>query len=115
MSGWTWTIQRTGDGCNQNVRTATLTTHPDLPLADADGHVHPASHHRRWPLFRHAADGLVADRRWLGAKRLRKNGRLYQFGVRAAHSVRLHLGADPPHARRHSPPDLGCRLWLWAR
>ena len=31
---------------------------------------------------------------------------------RPADPVRLHLGADPPHARRHPPSDLGPRLRL---
>ena len=33
---------------------------------------------------------------------------------RPAGPARLHLGADPPHARRHPPPDLGPRRRLWA-
>src|SRR5208337_4245099 len=28
--------------------------------------------------------------------------------------ARLHLGAHPPHARRHPPPDLGYRPGFWA-
>ena len=60
-------------------------------------------------LFRHAAAGLVADRRRLRPERLCRVRVVHRIADRAAHPVRLHLGADPPHARRHPPSDLGHR------
>ena len=68
-----------------------------------------ASHHRRRALFRHAAAGLVADRGGVGPERLRDVRVVHRLDHRPAHPVRLHLGADPSHARRHPPSDLGHR------
>src|SRR5262249_48146509 len=39
---------------------------------------------------------------------------VHQLLVRPADPVRLHLDADPSHARRHPPPDLGYRARLRA-
>ena len=63
-------------------------------------------------LFRHAAAGLVADRGGRRPERLRHGAVVHGHADRPADPVRLHLGADPPHARRHPPPDLGHRLRL---
>ena len=73
-----------------------------------------ASHHRRRALFRHHAGGVVADRGGVRSRRLLALYGLHQFVVRAADPVRLHLGADPSHAGRHPPPDLGHRPRLRA-
>ena len=73
-----------------------------------------ASHHRRRALFRHAPARLVADRGGVRPRRLLALQRLHQLLVRAADPVRLHLGADPSHARRHPPSDLGHRPRLRA-
>ena len=69
-----------------------------------------ASHHRRRALCRRAAAGLVPHRRLDGRRRLSRVSRPSSVVLRPADPVRLHLGAVPPHARRHPPPDLGRRL-----
>src|SRR5262249_35940962 len=102
------------NGRYQGPRAAALAPLADLPLAAADDDVDPASHHRCGALCRHAADGVVADRRGFGPERLCELRLLHQLDLRATHPVRLHLGADPPHAGRHPPPDLGYRPRLRA-
>ena len=68
------------------------------------------------PLFRHAADGLVADRRGRRSRTpTRASASFMASSARPVHPVRLHLGADPPHAGRHPPFDLGHRLRLRSR
>ena len=59
------------------------------------------------PLFRHAASGLVADRGGLRSQRLCGHRIVHELVVRPVHPVRLHLGADPPHAGRHPPSSSG--------
>ena len=44
-----------------------------------------------------------------GPERLRAVSMVHRLAGRPARPVRLHLGADPSHARRHPPPHLGHR------
>src|SRR5687768_9275794 len=88
---------------------AAVAASSNLPPDADDDDVHCASHHRDGPLSRRAADCLVADRRFLGAERLCRRGRLLRLDHRPPGAVRLYLGIDPPHAWRHTPSDLGHR------
>ena len=62
-----------------------------------------------------AAARLVAARGGVRPERLRQGAVVHRHAHRPAHPVRLHLGADPPHARRHPPSDLGHRPRLRRR
>ncbi len=48
----------------------------------------------------------------VGPERLCQGAVVHGLVDRPAGAVRLHLGADAPHAGRHPPPDLGHRLRL---
>src|SRR3977135_699628 len=89
-------------GRSKNDRATCFSAYADLPLAVADVDVHSAPDNRLRPLFWHAADGLVADRGWFRPQTLWQGRQLRGFVFWASHPVRLHLGADPSHAWRHS-------------
>src|SRR5215475_599303 len=118
LQHWLGTRRRAGgtessSGRHQGTRRAAAVA-PSLDLqADADDdHVHRPSHHRRRSLFRHAADRLVADRGGAESQCLCRHRLVHELVLRPDHPVRLHLGADAPHAGRHPAPDLGHRARL---
>src|SRR3979409_1717748 len=86
-------------GRSKNDRATCFSASSDLPLAVADVDVHSAPDNGLRPLFWHAADGLVADRGRFRPESLWQGRRLCGFVFRAPRPVRLHLGADPSHAR----------------
>ena len=97
------------NGRNQGPRRAAAVAAPaNLPADADDDDVDRASHHRHWPVFRNAAGGLVADRR-RRPERLCALRMVRRFLDRPADPVRLYLGADPSHAGRRPPSDLGYR------
>src|SRR6266702_3575986 len=106
------------DGRNKLARTtrpcraAAIAAPANLPADADDADVDRPSHHRFRQLLRHAAVGLVVDRRG-EPQCLCQIPMVREFLDRPADPVRLHLERDPPHARRHSPPDLGHRSRLW--
>src|SRR4029077_13029481 len=89
-------------------RAAALAAPANLPADADDDDVDRASHHRLRSVFRHAAAGVVVHRR-RRPERLCALRVVHRLLDRAPHPVRLHLGADPPHAGRHPPSDLGYR------
>src|SRR5581483_1809310 len=110
---WATTRPPPWNGCEQNVpRKAAVAAPANLPPDTDDDDVDRASNHRHGPVFRHRDPGLVADRGGLGAECLCGFRILSRLVPRPPDSVRLHLRADPPPARRHPSSDLGCRLWL---